>query len=106
MKINRIELIEILDSMGIEYELDSETPGFFTEDDKRISFSSLKSPSKYYNSSTKKLIDLVYNAKEIAFSYKKDSEMGKGSHVRNYASDSKFNYFKITNKNYHEVCAA
>ena len=49
MKINRIELIEILDSMGIEYELDSETPGLFTKDDKRISLSSLKSPSEHYN---------------------------------------------------------
>lgn len=51
MEISRNELINILDSIGLEYELDSNNTGIVTEEKTFYSYSDLDLPIDYYKKS-------------------------------------------------------
>lgn len=94
MEISRNELINILDSIGLEYELDSNNPGIVTEEKTFYSYSDLDLPIDYYKKSRNLSNDFCSNFDKTRLSYKENDSRRKYFIPQNYTKVVKSNKFK------------
>ncbi|QSR13166.1 MULTISPECIES: hypothetical protein [Lactococcus] len=106
MVISRNELINILDSIGLEYELDSDQPGVVTKDKNFCSYSELKLPSDYYKKSRNFSNQFSSNFDMTQLSYKENDNGRKYFIPQKYTKVVKSNKFKNDNTVDTEALAA
>lgn len=100
MKMSQKELVDLLESVGIDFSLNNETPGMFDKTGKRLKFSEISLPSKYYGTISN------YNPNLILKVSNKESVKKQAS---KYNMDFKQNlprFVNIDSTNNWELCAS
>lgn len=106
MSISRSELIDILNSIDIEFELDSSKPGVITQKKEHISYSSLKLPSEYFGNFRGSTYQFVSECCKAHLSYKETGDGRKYFQAQCYTEPATSSAFKNNETVYSEVLAA